>query len=246
MDYYKVLGINRTATKEEIKEAYRRLALEFHPDKHARSSNSVREKATLKFKQVSEAYEILRNDKKRADYNFRSSYSSSNNHTGRNYYSNSSNYNRGGYGYYHNYGNNDYDSRSYRYSNSGWSSKLESLMKFMTTRAFLLNAAFACWDLLIGSDGCRTGLEVKSGLESLNLGHARCLTWWVRGGGYGKGSTVEYAQFRENSRLIPSFIVSFSIAFHIVASALLYDKKSFEDAMESIKKARADRDEDEA
>ncbi|KAJ6741584.1 CO-CHAPERONE PROTEIN DJLA [Salix viminalis] len=40
MDYYKVLGINRTATKEEIKEAYRRLALEFHPDKHARSSNS--------------------------------------------------------------------------------------------------------------------------------------------------------------------------------------------------------------
>ncbi|KAG6771091.1 hypothetical protein POTOM_022437 [Populus tomentosa] len=126
MDYYKVLGINRTATKEEIKEAYRRLALELHPDKHARSSNPVREKATLKFKQVSEAYEILRNDKKRADYNF-------------------------------------------RYRNSGWSSKLENLMKFMTTRAFLLNAAFACWDLLIGSDAYRTGLEVKSGLEKIKV-----------------------------------------------------------------------------
>jgi len=151
MDYYKVLGINRTATKEEIKEAYRRLALELHPDKHARSSNPVREKATLKFKQVSEAYEILRNDKKRADYNFRSSYSSSNNHTGRNYYSNKSYYNRGGYGYYHNYDNNDYDSRFNRYRNSGWSSKLENLIKFMTTRAFLLNAAFAwyvCFDVV--------------------------------------------------------------------------------------------------
>ncbi|XP_061965432.1 chaperone protein dnaJ 72 [Populus nigra] len=188
MDYYKVLGINRTATKEEIKEAYRRLALELHPDKHARSSNPVREKATLKFKQVSEAYEILRNDKKRADYNFRSSYSSSNNHTGRNYYSNKSYYNRGGYGYYHNYDNNDYDSRFYRYRNSGWSSKLENLIKFMTTRAFLLNAALGC-ALLGGS------VVVDMGKESL---------WNMHNSG-----------------------------------------KSFEDAMESIKKARAHRDEEE-
>ncbi|KAJ6992088.1 chaperone protein dnaJ 72 [Populus alba x Populus x berolinensis] len=171
MDYYKVLGINRTATKEEIKEAYRRLALELHPDKHARSSNPVREKATLKFKQVSEAYEILRNDKKRADYNFRSSYSSSNNHTGRNFYSNKSYYNRGGYGYYHNYDNNDYDSRFYRYRNSGWSSKLENLMKFMTTRAFLLNAAFAC-ALLGGS------VVVDMGKEALwNMHNSGCLSY---------------------------------------------------------------------
>ncbi|CAK7340346.1 unnamed protein product [Dovyalis caffra] len=185
MDLYKVLGINRTATKDEIKEAYRRLALEFHPDKHSQSSNSVRERATLKFKQISEAYEILRNDKKRADYNFRSSYSSSDNHTGRNYYYNR-NYNHGGYGYYNNYGKNDYDSRSYSYRNFGWSSKLENLIKFMTTRAFLLNAAFGC--ALFGGS-----VVMDMGKEAL---------WNMHNSG-----------------------------------------KSFEDAMESIKKSKAHRDE---
>lgn len=48
------------------------------------------------------------------------------------------------------------------------------------SRGFLIFCAGYCflvqsWDLLIGGDGCRTGLEVKSGLESLNLGHARVL-----------------------------------------------------------------------
>ncbi|KAG6769006.1 hypothetical protein POTOM_024621 [Populus tomentosa] len=218
MDYYKVLGINRTATKEEIKEAYRRLALELHPDKHARSSNPVREKATLKFKQVSEAYEILRNDKKRADYNFRSSYSSSNNHTGRNFYSNKSYYNRGGYGYYHNYDNNDYDSRFYRYRNSGWSSKLENLIKFMTTRAFLLNAAFGC-ALLGGSVVMDMGKEAVWNMH--NSGEITC-NWSLE------------TLLRQG----PS-------ASKLQNAVLNMHAKSFEDAMESIKKARAHRDEEE-
>ncbi|KHN08359.1 Chaperone protein dnaJ 72 [Glycine soja] len=57
MDHYKVLGLHRTATKEEIKAAFKKLAFQFHPDKHSQSPKAVRENATLRFKQVSEAYE---------------------------------------------------------------------------------------------------------------------------------------------------------------------------------------------
>ncbi|KAJ8635277.1 hypothetical protein MRB53_009544 [Persea americana] len=71
MDHYKILGLSRNATKDEIKEAFRRLALKFHPDKHLQSSKEVRDGATLRFKQVSEAHEVLIDDQKRADYNQR-------------------------------------------------------------------------------------------------------------------------------------------------------------------------------
>ncbi|THU54735.1 hypothetical protein C4D60_Mb10t28270 [Musa balbisiana] len=57
MDHYKTLGLGRNATKGEIKEAFRRSALKFHPDKHSQSSKEVREGASLMFKQASEAYE---------------------------------------------------------------------------------------------------------------------------------------------------------------------------------------------
>ncbi|XP_074588558.1 chaperone protein dnaJ 72-like [Curcuma longa] len=68
MDHYRTLGLNRGATKEEIKEAFRRSALQFHPDRHAQSSEDLREAASLKFKQASEAYEVLLDDRRRADY----------------------------------------------------------------------------------------------------------------------------------------------------------------------------------
>lgn len=58
-DYYRILGISRAATDDEIKKAYRRLALKYHPDK-----NKLPE-AETKFKEVAEAYEILSNKKKR-------------------------------------------------------------------------------------------------------------------------------------------------------------------------------------
>ncbi|TKY46363.1 Chaperone protein dnaJ 72 [Spatholobus suberectus] len=73
MDHYKVLGLYRTASKEEIKAAFKKLAFQFHPDKHSQSPKAVRENATIRFKQVSEAYEVLMDDRKRADYNFRRS-----------------------------------------------------------------------------------------------------------------------------------------------------------------------------
>lgn len=59
-DYYKVLGLQKGASKEEIKKAFRKLAAEFHPDKKTGNEN--------KFKEVSEAYAVLGDDKKRAEY----------------------------------------------------------------------------------------------------------------------------------------------------------------------------------
>jgi molecular chaperone DnaJ len=61
-DFYEVLGVSRTATKAEIKQAFRRLAREYHPDvsKHA--------DAETKFKEINEAYDVLSDDEKRARY----------------------------------------------------------------------------------------------------------------------------------------------------------------------------------
>ena len=62
-DYYEILGVSRTATKEEIKKAYRKLALKYHPDR-----NPGDKEAEEKFKEAAEAYEVLSDDQKRAIY----------------------------------------------------------------------------------------------------------------------------------------------------------------------------------
>jgi len=59
-DYYGVLGVQKTATKDEIKKAFHKLAHKYHPDKATGDAE--------KFKEVSEAYSILSDDKKRAEY----------------------------------------------------------------------------------------------------------------------------------------------------------------------------------
>ncbi|WP_215781356.1 MULTISPECIES: molecular chaperone DnaJ [unclassified Paludibacterium] len=62
-DYYDVLGVNRDASDEDIKKAYRKLAMKYHPDRNPDSKE-----AEDKFKQVKEAYEILSDSQKRAAY----------------------------------------------------------------------------------------------------------------------------------------------------------------------------------
>ena len=62
-DYYQVLGVERTASAEEVKKAYRKLAVKFHPDK-----NPGDKAAEDKFKELGEAYEVVSNPDKRAAY----------------------------------------------------------------------------------------------------------------------------------------------------------------------------------
>jgi molecular chaperone DnaJ len=62
-DYYEVLGVSKEATKDEIKKAYRKQALKYHPDK-----NPGDKKSEENFKEAAEAYEVLSNDEKKARY----------------------------------------------------------------------------------------------------------------------------------------------------------------------------------
>ena len=62
-DYYEMLGIAKSASKDEIKSAYRKLALKYHPDK-----NPGNKEAEEKFKEINEAYEILSDDSKKQQY----------------------------------------------------------------------------------------------------------------------------------------------------------------------------------
>ena len=62
-DYYEILGTSRTATADEIKKVYRKLAMQYHPDRNANNPA-----ATEKFKELSEAYEVLSDEKKRQQY----------------------------------------------------------------------------------------------------------------------------------------------------------------------------------
>ena len=63
MDYYEILGVSKTATSDEIKKAYRKLAVKYHPDK-----NPNDKQAEDKFKKLSEAYDVLGDEEKRRNY----------------------------------------------------------------------------------------------------------------------------------------------------------------------------------
>ena len=63
MDYYKLLGVEKSASPEEIKKAYRKLALKYHPDR-----NKGNKEAEEQFKKISEAYAVLSDKEKRQQY----------------------------------------------------------------------------------------------------------------------------------------------------------------------------------
>ena len=62
-DYYQILGVDRNASEDEIKKAYRKLAVKFHPDKNPGDKN-----AEEKFKEISAAFEVLKDPDKRRKY----------------------------------------------------------------------------------------------------------------------------------------------------------------------------------
>ncbi|RMH69594.1 MAG: J domain-containing protein [Gemmatimonadetes bacterium] len=62
-DYYKILGVDENASADELKKAYRKLAVKYHPDKNAGNKN-----AEEKFKEINEAYDVLKDPQKREEY----------------------------------------------------------------------------------------------------------------------------------------------------------------------------------
>ncbi|XP_077486355.1 uncharacterized protein LOC144097512 isoform X2 [Amblyomma americanum] len=68
LDYYRILGVPQTAPPEEIKKAYRRLCLRWHPDKNP----DDKEKAEQNFRSVAQAYQTLSDEQKRKDYDYQS------------------------------------------------------------------------------------------------------------------------------------------------------------------------------
>ena len=67
-DYYEVLGIDKNASESEIKKAYRKMAMQYHPDKFANATDKEKEEAEHKFKEINDAYQVLSDSQKKAQY----------------------------------------------------------------------------------------------------------------------------------------------------------------------------------
>ncbi|MCI6151902.1 MAG: molecular chaperone DnaJ [Fusobacterium perfoetens] len=67
-DYYDLLGVEKTASEAEIKKAYRKLAMKYHPDRFSNASEKEKKEAEEKFKEINEAYQVLSDADKRSKY----------------------------------------------------------------------------------------------------------------------------------------------------------------------------------
>lgn len=82
-DYYETLGVSKTATQDEIKSAYRKLAMKYHPDK-----NPGNKEAEEKFKKISVAYDVLGDEAKRQSYDANGFYGEQTSNQNSSYYGN--------------------------------------------------------------------------------------------------------------------------------------------------------------
>lgn len=67
-DYYNILGVDRNASDDDIKKAFRKLSMKWHPDRHANDSEKEKKEAEEKFKEIAEAYGVLSDKEKRDKY----------------------------------------------------------------------------------------------------------------------------------------------------------------------------------
>lgn len=67
-NYYDILGVNKDASTADIRKAFKKLSVKYHPDKHINDSDEDKKKAEEKFKEINEAYETLSDEKKRQEY----------------------------------------------------------------------------------------------------------------------------------------------------------------------------------
>lgn len=67
-DYYKILGVDKNIKNDDLKKAYKKLAVKYHPDKYANKSEKEKKEAEEKFKEIAEAYSVLSDSKKRQQY----------------------------------------------------------------------------------------------------------------------------------------------------------------------------------
>jgi DnaJ-class molecular chaperone len=68
INYFRVLGVTESASEADIKKAYRRLSNLYHPDKLLAHSDAEKEQASIQLQRVKEAYEVLKDPKKRAAF----------------------------------------------------------------------------------------------------------------------------------------------------------------------------------
>ncbi|UIZ24111.1 hypothetical protein KXD40_008055 [Peronospora effusa] len=105
-NYYKILGVSRRSDAKEIKKAYRKQALEWHPDKHTDKDETEREEVQKRFHDIAEAYEIMSNEEMRAMYDRGKDVTGNPQQQQHNPFSNAHTFQQGGRTFHFNFGDN--------------------------------------------------------------------------------------------------------------------------------------------